>query len=233
MINLHNVILSDPGGDQTPDLLVISWMQIWLSHRGRLGWPEVNKWIVVFFLELFVSFLLQNKAIKNHHITHNSHIAHDIFIQQDSDQPILIDCVRVKDTSTLVGYFVSSPRERKKRDRRDSRGDEREGQGRKRKINKSEETEEIKIFPFYPYLLQKQQALPNCKPITVGRSSDARYTTPLPHPTTPRSAYVFAQSDQRLYCLYVKTWDPWVSRVPNSNQIVQDDPSLGWVHVIR
>ena len=32
------------------------------------------------------------------------------------------------DTSTLVGHFVSSPRERVKID---SRGDEREGQGRK------------------------------------------------------------------------------------------------------
>ena len=58
------------------------------------------------------------------------------------------------DTSTLVGHFVSSPRERKKRDRRDSKGDEREGQGIKRKINVNEETEEIKTFPLYPYLLQ-------------------------------------------------------------------------------
>ena len=31
------------------------------------------------------------------------------------------------DTSTLEGHFVSSPREREKRDRRESRGDEREG----------------------------------------------------------------------------------------------------------
>ena len=58
------------------------------------------------------------------------------------------------DTSTLVGHFVSSTRERKKRDRRDSRGDERKGQGRKRNRNESEETEEIKTFPFYPHLLQ-------------------------------------------------------------------------------
>ena len=35
------------------------------------------------------------------------------------------------DTSTLVGHFVSSPTEREKKDRRDSRGDEREGQGKK------------------------------------------------------------------------------------------------------
>ena len=41
-----------------------------------------------------------------------------------------------------------------KRDRRESRGDEREGQGRKRNRNESEETEEIKTFPLYPYPLQ-------------------------------------------------------------------------------
>ena len=57
------------------------------------------------------------------------------------------------DTSTLVGHFVSSPRERRKvieeiveeikeRDREE------------RNRNESEETEEIKIFPIYPYLLQ-------------------------------------------------------------------------------
>ena len=55
------------------------------------------------------------------------------------------------DTSTLVGHFVSSPREREKRDRRDSRG---EGQGKKRNRNESEEREEIKTLPLYPYLLQ-------------------------------------------------------------------------------
>ena len=58
------------------------------------------------------------------------------------------------DRSTLEGHFVSSPREREKRDRRESRGDEREGQGRKRNRKESEETEEIKTFPLYPYPLQ-------------------------------------------------------------------------------
>ena len=68
---------------------------------------------------------------------------------------VLIDRVGgFYDTSTLVCHFVSSPREEDKRDRRDSRGDEREGQGRKRSRNESEETEEIKTFPLYPYLLQ-------------------------------------------------------------------------------
>ena len=51
------------------------------------------------------------------------------------------------DTSALVGHFVSSPSEREKRDRRDSRGDEREGWGNKLNRNESEETEEIKTFP--------------------------------------------------------------------------------------
>ena len=54
------------------------------------------------------------------------------------------------DISTLIGQFVSSPREREKRD---SRRDEREGQGRKRNGSESEETDEI-ISPLYPYLLQ-------------------------------------------------------------------------------
>ena len=52
-------------------------------------------------------------------------------------------------------------------------------------MNNSEETEEIKTFPLYPYLLQGQQALLICKAISVGRPDDARYTTPLPHPITP------------------------------------------------
>ena len=43
------------------------------------------------------------------------------------------------DTSTLVGHFMLSPREREKRDGRDSRGDETEGQGRKRNMNESED----------------------------------------------------------------------------------------------
>ena len=84
-------------------------------------------------------------------------------------------------TSTRLGHFVLSPREREKRD---SRGDEGEGKGRMRKMNENGETEEIKTSPFYPYLLQGQQAFSNCKPISVGRPN-VRYTTPLPNPTTP------------------------------------------------
>ena len=77
--------------------------------------------------------------------------------------------------STLMGHFVSFPREREKRDRRDSRGDEREGQGREENEWKGRNK---KLFP--PLLLQGQQALPNCKPNSVGCPCVVRYTTPLP-----------------------------------------------------
>ena len=45
--------------------------------------------------------------------------------------------LELNDTSTVVCHFVSSPRERKKRDIRDSRGEERDGKGRKRNRNES------------------------------------------------------------------------------------------------
>ena len=50
----------------------------------------------------------------------------------------------------------------------DSRGDEREDRG-ERKMNEIEETEEVKTFTLHLYLLQGQQALPNCKKISVTR----------------------------------------------------------------
>ena len=37
------------------------------------------------------------------------------------------------DTSTLVGHFVSAPREMEKKDKRDSRGDQKRGTGEKGK----------------------------------------------------------------------------------------------------
>ena len=105
------------------------------------------------------------------------------------------------DASTLMDHFVSSPREREKRDRRDSRRDEREGQGRKRNRNESEETEEIKTSPPYPYLLQRKQALPNCKPISDGRPGDIRYMTPSHHPTTSHECRTTSAS-QTFICFY-------------------------------
>ena len=63
--------------------------------------------------------------------------------------------------------------------------------GRKEIDEIGEETAEIKTFPhLYSYLLQGQQALPNCKPISVGRLGDISYMTPLPHPTTSWYFYV-------------------------------------------
>ena len=53
---------------------------------------------------------------------------------------LILIVLAFNDTSTLVGHFVSSPREKDRRDsRRDSRRDEREGQGRKRNRNEMEE----------------------------------------------------------------------------------------------
>ena len=44
-----------------------------------------------------------------------------------------------------------------------------------RKTNGNVEKEEI-TFPLDPYMLQGQQALPNCKPVSFGCPSDARNT---------------------------------------------------------
>ena len=58
-----------------------------------------------------------------------------------------------------MGHFVSSPREREKRDKRDNRGvteEMKEGDmGKRRKMIEIEGTEEIKTFPLYTYLLQR------------------------------------------------------------------------------
>ena len=66
--------------------------------------------------------------------------------------------------------------EKGRRDRRDSRGDEREGHGRKRNRNEREETEEIKNHSPLPYLLQGLQALLS-KPVSVGRPGDMIHDT--------------------------------------------------------
>ena len=52
--------------------------------------------------------------------------------------------------STLVGHFVSSPRERETINRRDTRRDEREGYGRKREMKENEGTKEITTFTPLP-----------------------------------------------------------------------------------
>ena len=61
-------------------------------------------------------------------------------------QALLLIVLGFNDMSTLVGHFVSSTRTREKRDRRDSRGDERERHQRKMKMKESDKTEEISKF---------------------------------------------------------------------------------------
>ena len=53
--------------------------------------------------------------------------------------------LRINDMSTLMGHFVLSPREKEEKKDRD---------WGERKMNESEEIEEIKTFLLYPYLLQ-------------------------------------------------------------------------------
>ena len=58
--------------------------------------------------------------------------------QSDNEDLVFLIVLWFNNTSTNVGHFVLSPREQEKRDRRDSTGDEREGQGRKREMKESE-----------------------------------------------------------------------------------------------
>ena len=74
-----------------------------------------------------------------------------------------------------MGIFVSSPREREKRDRRDSGGVETEGQGRNRNRNESEQTEEIKTFPLYHYLFKDSRPCPTVNQYQLDAPVDMTY----------------------------------------------------------
>ena len=50
-----------------------------------------------------------------------------VFLKEAIKFRLRIDCVGFNDTSTLVGHFVSSSREREKRDRKNNRGDKKRG----------------------------------------------------------------------------------------------------------
>ena len=77
----------------------------------------------------------------------------------------MIDLLGFNDTSVLVGHFVSSPREREKRDRR---GDEREEQGRKKNELKWRNRRN-KNIPSLPLPAAKNsRPCPTVKPISVG-----------------------------------------------------------------
>ena len=95
----------------------------------------------------------------------------------------LIDCVGFNDTSTLVGHFVSSPRESEKRDRRD----EREGQGRRRKLNESEEKEEVKTFPSTPTCCNGSRLCPTVSQYQLDAlvTQDTRHLCLTQPPPTP------------------------------------------------
>ena len=69
-------------------------------------------------------------------------------------------------------------------------------------MNESEEKEEIKTFTLYPYLLHGKQALPNCKPISVGGPGDVRYRRRSHHPTTPRTI----DYERTVYLIFQETY---------------------------
>ena len=83
---------------------------------------------------------------------------------------------------------MSSPREKEKRDRRDSRGGGREGQGRKRKNEWKWRNKEIKTFHICPHLLKHSRPC-----LTVSQLSwmprRCKIHKPLPYPSTPNKWY--------------------------------------------
>ena len=84
-----------------------------------------------------------------------------------------------------------------KRDRRDSRGDEREGHRRKRnRIGRGKNRRNKKTFTLYPYLLQRWQALPDYEPI-----SDAPVTEGTRHLHNTRPPHVMYKVISLIYGL--------------------------------
>ena len=116
------------------------------------------------------------------------------------------------DVSTLVGHFVSSPRERGKGERKRSRGVEK-GTGKKMKKKWKWRNGRNKNIPLYSYLLQGWQVLPNCKPVSVGHPSDVRYTTSLPLPTTP-SLFVLEFNSPLISILVILSWSVYLTTLP-------------------
>ena len=103
------------------------------------------------FMKLSLWCKYRNVSYSSPHTLHLHQFkkrGNELFMQKKIWEEKHVVVVMFNDMLTLVGHFVSTPREREKRDRRD----EREGQRRKRNRNESEGTEEIKTFPLYPYL---------------------------------------------------------------------------------
>ena len=89
--------------------------------------------------------MTSSQGVEKYHMqTAQEHVQEESQSQNIDNQ---CDSLGFNDTSTFVGHFVLSPSKREKIDRRDSTGDVSEGQGRQRKWNESEETEETKHSP--------------------------------------------------------------------------------------
>ena len=134
----------------------------------------------------------------------------------------------LNDTSTLIGHFVSSPREREKRD---SRRIEREEQGRKRNRNEREETEGIKTSPLYlyqpcPTVSQYQLDAPVHRKLSIGfqqvrqitcllRGSSGQMTRIIEHGVVVANANNDPEQPHNLICLWYILTYPTVLSTPN------------------
>ena len=72
-------------------------------------------------------------------------------------------------------------------------------------MKESEGTEDITTFPLYRYLLQGQQALPNCKPISVGlpRDKQSMKFTLLIKMKMPTTVGIFILTNREIFMLSV------------------------------
>ena len=94
-------------------------------------------------------------------------------------------CWGLRHVNHCVSFCVVSQRKGEK-EKRDSREDEREGQGRSRKMNESEETVEVKPFPLYPHLLNGSRPWPTANQYQLDApvTQDTRhFCLALPTPT--------------------------------------------------
>ena len=98
----------------------------------------------------------------------------------------LLIVLRFNDTSTLVGQFVSSPREREKKSK-EIIEEMKERDREERNRNESEETEEINYIPL-PLPATRIAGLAHCTPISVGQPGNIkrRHLAPPDHPRIVR-----------------------------------------------
>ena len=111
-----------PGRDRTHNLLITSQTCIWLSHKGRL----LSVWNILFSLWFWTHSLLHIgvSAINQEQNGKQCRSRWDSSLWAFLSGSWLI-VLGFNDTPTFVGHFVSSPREREKRDRRERDREER------------------------------------------------------------------------------------------------------------